>query len=124
MTAGKPEPSRGDGGGTAGVPVSERQAAAACDGYTDEQDAMTIEEVLRRENMLRAYQRVKRNKGSAGVDGMTVDELMPYLRTHWARIRDEIRRVISATAGISWWRFRSQEAGGCGVWGIPTVVDR
>jgi hypothetical protein len=59
--------------------VSERQAAAACDGYTDEQDAMTIEEVLRRENMLRAYQRVKQNKGSAGVDGMAVDELMPYL---------------------------------------------
>jgi hypothetical protein len=36
--------------------VSERQAATACDEHTDEQDAMTIEEVLRRENMLRAYQ--------------------------------------------------------------------
>ena len=124
MTAGKPELSREDGGGTAGVPVSERQAAAACDEHTDEQDAVTIEEVLRRENMLRAYQRVKRNKGSAGVDGMTVDELMPYLRTHWSRIRDEIRGG----------RYRPQpvllveiaKPGGRGMrrLGIPTVVDR
>jgi RNA-directed DNA polymerase len=85
---------------------------------------VTIEEVLRRENMLRAYQRVKRNKGSAGVDGMTVDELMPYLRAHWARIRDEIREG----------RYRPQpvllveiaKPGGRGMrrLGIPTVVDR
>jgi len=85
---------------------------------------MTIEEVLRRENMLRAYQRVKRNKGSAGVDGMTVDELMPYLRSHWVRVRDEIREG----------RYRPQpvllveipKPGGRGMrrLGIPTVVDR
>ena len=79
---------------------------------------MTIEEVLRRENMLRAYQRVKRNKGSAGVDGMTVDELMPYLRSHWLRIRREgTGRPIPATAGASGGDCEA-EAGGCGVWGF------
>jgi RNA-directed DNA polymerase len=124
MTAEMPELSREDGGGTAGVTVSVRQATTACDEHTDEQDAMTIEEVLRRENMLVAYQRVKRNKGSAGVDGMTVDELMPYLRSHWARIREEIREG----------RYRPQpvllveipKPGGRGMrrLGIPTVVDR
>jgi len=91
MTAERPELSREGGGGTVADPVSVRQAATAWEGHTDSHDAMTIEEVLRRENMLRAYQRVKRNKGSAGIDGMTIDELMPYLRIHWSRIRDEIR---------------------------------
>jgi RNA-directed DNA polymerase len=124
MTAERPELSREGGGGTVADPVSVRQAATAWDGHTDSQDAMTIEEVLRRENMLRAYQGVKRNKGSAGVDGMTVDELMPYLRVHWARIRDEIRNG----------RYRPQpvllveiaKPGGRGMrrLGIPTVVDR
>ena len=124
MKAEKPERDRGNGGGTAGVPVSARQAAAACNGSTDSQNTMTIEEVLRRENMQRAYQRVKRNRGSAGVDGMTVDELMPYLRSHWGRIRDEIREG----------RYRPQpvllveipKPGGRGMrrLGIPTVVDR
>ena len=45
---------------------------------------------VRRENMLPAYQRVVRNGGAPGVDGMTVDELMPYCREHWARIREEL----------------------------------
>ena len=56
MKAERPELSREDGGGTAGVPGSARQATTACDGHSDSQDAVTIEEVLRRENMLRAYQ--------------------------------------------------------------------
>ena len=51
MRAEKPELSRKDGGGTAGVPGSARQATTACDEHTDEQGVMTIEEVLRRENM-------------------------------------------------------------------------
>ena len=124
MKAEKPEQLREDGGGTAGVPKRARQATAAWEESTGSQDTMTIEEVLRRENMLRAYQRVKRNRGSAGVDGMTVDELMPYLRSHWARIRDEIREG----------RYRPQpvllveipKPGGRGMrrLGIPTVVDR
>jgi RNA-directed DNA polymerase len=85
---------------------------------------MTIEEVLRRENMLRAFRRVRRNRGSAGIDGMTVDELMPYLQSQWERIRDEIREG----------RYRPQpvllveipKPGGRGMrrLGIPTVVDR
>jgi hypothetical protein len=39
--------------------------------------------VLRRENVKAAYERVVRNGGAAGVDGMTVDGLMPYCREHW-----------------------------------------
>ena len=49
-----------------------------------------MEEVLRRENMMAAHARVVRNGGAPGVDGMTVDDLMPYCREHWARIREEL----------------------------------
>ena len=48
---------------------------------------MIMEEVCARENMMNAYLRVVRNGGAPGVDGMTVDELMPYCREHWSRIR-------------------------------------
>ena len=41
---------------------------------------MLIDQVVSRENLIRAYERVVRNKGAAGVDGMTVDDLMPYCR--------------------------------------------
>ena len=45
-----------------------------------------MERVLERENLLRALKRVEQNKGAAGVDGMTVEELRPYLRKHWPEI--------------------------------------
>jgi RNA-directed DNA polymerase len=47
--------------------------------------------VLRNENILAAYKRAKKNKGAAGVDGMKVDELEAYCRTHWREIREELR---------------------------------
>ena len=124
MKAEKPELSREDGGGTVGVPVSERQATTVCDEHADEQDVVTIEEVTRRENMLRAYQRVKQNKGSAGVGGMTVDELMPYLRSHWARIRDEIREGQYRPQPVLLVEIGKPGGRGMRRLGIPTVVDR
>jgi len=88
------------------------------------QDAETLmEAVVERENLMRAHKRVLGNKGSAGIDGMTVEELMPYLRTHWSRIKAEL------LAG----RYQPQPirrveipkpSGGKRMLGIPTVVDR
>ena len=49
-----------------------------------------MEEVVRRENLVKALKRVQANKGSPGVDGMTVDELPGYLKEHWPRIRQEL----------------------------------
>ena len=47
-------------------------------------------EVLGRRNLHEALKRVKQNKGSAGIDGMTVEELPDYLRGNWTRIREEL----------------------------------
>jgi RNA-directed DNA polymerase len=50
-----------------------------------------MEEVVERENLIEALKRVRANKGSPGVDGMTVDELPGYLRGHWTAIREQLR---------------------------------
>ena len=49
-----------------------------------------MEEVCERENLKAALQRVKDNKGSPGVDGMTVNELPDYLKQHWPTIREQL----------------------------------
>ena len=51
-----------------------------------------MEEVCERENCEQALERVKANKGSAGVDGMTVHELPEYLKQHWPVIREQLLR--------------------------------
>ena len=51
-----------------------------------------MEEVCERENLKRALRRVRSNKGSPGIDGMTVDELPGYLREHWPATREQLLR--------------------------------
>jgi RNA-directed DNA polymerase len=49
-----------------------------------------MEEVCGRENCKQAVKRVKANKGSPGVDGMTVHDLLGYLKQHWPGIREQL----------------------------------
>lgn len=49
-----------------------------------------IEQMVERENMTQAYQRVLLNHGSAGIDKISVDELSGYLRTHWQTIKADL----------------------------------
>ena len=100
----------------------EQASTARCEqtspGATD-----LLGQALARENMAAAWKRVKANKGSAGVDGRTVQDTGEYLKTAWADIRtklldgsyrpDPVRRV-----GIP------KPGGGTRELGIPTVVDR
>lgn len=67
-----------------------RQAVTAREERPHTETSRLMEEVLRRENLIRAHARVVPNGGAAGADGMTVDELMPFCREHWARIREEL----------------------------------
>lgn len=82
-----------------------------------------MERVLMRENLQAALQRVKRNAGSAGVDGMTVAQLPDYLREHWPRLREELRSGKYRPAPV---RRHSipKSGGGERELGIPTVLDR
>jgi len=83
-----------------------------------------MEEVVSRENLLLAYRRVKRNQGAAGVDGITVDDLMPYCREHWPGIREQLLNGTYRPQPVR--KVEIPKPGGAGIrtLGIPTVVDR
>jgi RNA-directed DNA polymerase len=82
-----------------------------------------IEQVVNPQNMMRAYSQVKRNKGSAGVDGMTVDELYSYLTNNRESIETALRNgtyLPQAIRGVA----IPKSHGKTRLLGIPTVVDR
>jgi len=85
---------------------------------------MLMEEVLRRENLIKAYHRVRANKGAPGVDGMTVDDLKLYLKEHWPRIKEQL--IAGTYQPQPMRRVDIPKPGGKGVrsLGIPTVLDR
>ena len=85
--------------------------------------AKLLAQALTRENLVIAWKRVKANKGSAGVDGLSIIDTIEYLKTYWPRIRADllsgryrpqpVRRVQIPKPG-----------GGTRELGIPTVTDR
>src|SRR6266436_259058 len=82
-----------------------------------------MEEVCDRENLERAWKRVRRNKGSAGVDGMTIDDAKDYLREHWPSIRSQLLAGTYQPQPVK--RGGSTKPdGGDGRLGVPCVVDR
>src|SRR6266516_4046869 len=50
----------------------------------------SMETIVERANLKKALARVKSNKGASGIDGMTIDELVPYLKEHWPTIRAQL----------------------------------
>ncbi len=72
----KPEPNRKDSGGTVTDTDEGRQTRTARHEQVGIEEGMLLEKVLERENVLAAYRRVKANSGAAGIDGMTVEDLM------------------------------------------------
>ena len=79
-----------DDAGSVSESGTERQAVPAPDGSAGDEAPTLLEEVLRRENLRRAYQRVRSNGGAPGVDGMTVQELPAYVQREWPRIREQL----------------------------------
>lgn len=82
-----------------------------------------LEQILSNQNMNQAYKRVYRNKGTSGVDGITVEELKSYLREHKEELRSQIRQrkyKPQPTLRVE----ISKENGKMRQLGIPTVVDR
>jgi len=82
-----------------------------------------MEEVCERENCKQALARVKANKGSPGIDGMTVGELPEYLKQHWPAIREQLRSGTYEPQPVKRVEIPKPD-GGVRKLGIPTVLDR
>jgi len=82
-----------------------------------------MEEVCERENCKQALARVKANKGSAGVDGMTVQQLPEHLKQHWPVIREQLLRGAYVPQPVKRVEIPKPD-GGVRKLGIPTVLDR
>ena len=82
-----------------------------------------MEEVCERENCKQALKRVRANKGSAGVDGMTVQQLPEYLKQHWPAIRDQLLSGTYKPQPVRRVEIPKPD-GGMRKLGIPTVLDR
>src|ERR1041385_2137495 len=79
-----------EGRGEAPRAARSGEASATAQGPERSGDDDLLARVVERSNLARALKRVRQNKGSAGIDGMTVDELVPYLHDHWAAIREQL----------------------------------
>src|SRR5579864_2334590 len=82
-----------------------------------------MEEVCERENLKEALRQVKANKGSAGVDRMTVDQLSDYLKQHWPAIREQLLNGTYEPKPVRRVEIPKPD-GGVRKLGIPTVLDQ
>lgn len=82
-----------------------------------------MEAVVARENMMHAYAQVVRNRGAAGVDGVRVEELKPYLQERWVQIKEQLLEGTYQPQAIRAIAIPKPD-GGMRQLGIPTVVDR
>ena len=82
-----------------------------------------LDRILLRDNLLRALKRVESNKGASGVDGMSVDELRPFLGTHWTGIKAELLDGSYKPGAVKKVEI-PKPGGGKRMLGIPTVLDR
>ena len=82
-----------------------------------------LEAILYKDNFNRAYKRVKANKGAPGIDGMTIEEALPYLKEHQQELTDRIYRGKYTPSPVRRVEIPKPD-GGVRKLGIPTVIDR
>jgi RNA-directed DNA polymerase len=115
----RPSGPKGEAQGEAG-PVCQVPTASA---IAEPIKSVTMEEVARKENLRRALKRVCANKGSPGIDGMTVNELKEYLREQWPHIRQQVLDGLYKPQPVKQVMI-PKPTGGVRMLGIPTVLDR
>jgi len=91
---------------------------------TDGQTDRLWEKILNKQNLYEAYKKVKANEGSGGVDGMQVDELLPYLQQHVDDLIQQLREGKYKPNPVRRVEIPKEEKGKVRKLGIPTVVDR
>jgi RNA-directed DNA polymerase len=119
----RPERTGKVGGGTVEDTGTARQAIPASGERAGEGAVGLMGEVLRRENLEKAYRRVVRNKGAGGVDGRSVDDLEAQIRTDWPQIREQLLSGSYEPSPVLKVEI-PKPGGGVRMLGIPTVMDR
>jgi RNA-directed DNA polymerase len=114
---GRSEAPMAPGGGSETLTAKRRNESPASN------NGQLMEEVCGRENCLQALKRVKSNKGSPGIDGMTVGELSGYLLEHWPAIREQLLAGTYKPQPVKRVEIPKPD-GGVRQLGIPTVLDR
>jgi len=114
------------------VSAEQRENAEACGSLkmtetdstdTNQQREGLLEQILGRDNLNRAYKQVKRNKGAGGIDGMQVDELLPFLKENQGKLIQSIREGIYRPKPVRRVEIPKENVKTRKL-GIPTVVDR
>ena len=82
-----------------------------------------LEAILYKDNLNRAYKRVKANKGAAGIDGMSIEETLPYRKEHQQELKNRILRGKYTPSPVRRVEIPKPD-GGVRKLGIPTVIDR
>ena len=120
--SGKPERAeRGQGEALPGIGRDEAGLAQHEPEGLVRTDLLT--QVVARANMVKAWKRVKANRGSAGADGLTIEATIEYLKTEWPRIREELQTGTYRPQPLR--RVQIPKSGGNKrELGIPTVIDR
>lgn len=108
--------------GNAGA-LSKLSVSKSQENDRQEREERLLEEILMPKNLNLAYKRVKGNGGSHGVDGMTVEELLPYLKQHGKEIRQSIFEGKYKPQAVRRVEIPKPD-GGVRQLGIPSVVDR
>ena len=109
----------------------EYAEASACSRIAENTDIITdlqttglLEKILQSGNLNKAYKKVKSNKGSGGVDGMDVEELLSYLRKYGRELNQQILEGKYKPNPVRRVEIPKEEKGKFRKLGIPTVVDR
>jgi len=86
-------------------------------------EGITLDIILGKPNMTKAYKQVVGNKGASGIDKMPHDELGDYLREHWSRIKHELEQGKYQPKAVRRVEIEKRQ-GGIRKLGIPTLLDR
>jgi RNA-directed DNA polymerase len=113
----------GKGGRKLPGSVTGAEVRTVAGGRTKPEALRLMEAAVERNNMLSAYERVVKNQGAPGVDGLTVSEFKPWLQTHWPKIRQAMLVGEYMPAAVRKVEIPKPQ-GGMRILGIPTVLDR
>ena len=91
---------------------------------TDFQTDKLMEKILSNDNLNQAYKKVKSNKGAGGVDGMSVDELLPFFRDNGTQLKQQLMEGKYKPSPVRRVEIPKETKGEFRKLGVPTVVDR